>query len=84
MGDGRKAQIFFSKSGDATKIVESFEPESENPRELQQGGWQAAVKSTAGRSASRNDIEESKDIREHDSRESSARGREVDAKDAGS
>jgi len=33
MGDGRKAKIVFSKSGDATKIVESFEPESENPRD---------------------------------------------------
>lgn len=45
MGDGRKAKIVFSKSGDATKIVESFEPESENPIELQQGGWQAILDS---------------------------------------
>jgi len=45
MGDGRKAQIVFSKSVDATKIFESFEPESENPRELQQGGWQAILNS---------------------------------------
>ena len=43
MGDGRKAKIVFSKSGDTTKIVESFEPESENPREMQQGGWQAIL-----------------------------------------
>ncbi len=45
MGDGRKAQIVFSKSGDATKIVESFEPEETNPREMQQGGWQAILNS---------------------------------------
>jgi len=45
MGDGRKAKIVFSKSGDTTKIVESFEPESENPREMQQGGWQAILNS---------------------------------------
>ena len=45
MGDGRKAKIVFSKSGDTTKVVESFEPESENPRELQQGGWQAILNS---------------------------------------
>ena len=43
MGDGRKAKIVFSKSGDTTKVVESFEPESENPREMQQAGWQAIL-----------------------------------------
>ena len=26
-----------------TKVTESFEPESENPREMQQGGWQAIL-----------------------------------------
>lgn len=45
MGDGRKAQIVFSESRDATKIVESFEPEVENPIELQQNGWQAILNS---------------------------------------
>lgn len=45
MGDGRKAKIVFTQVGDATKIVESFEPESENSRELQQGGWQAILNS---------------------------------------
>ena len=43
MGDGRKAKIVFSKLGDTTKVVESFEPESENPREMQQAGWQAIL-----------------------------------------
>ena len=45
MGDGRKAKIVFTASGDTTTIVESFEPESENTRELQQGGWQAILDS---------------------------------------
>lgn len=45
MGDGRKAKIVFTESGDTTTIVESFEPESENTRELQQGGWQAILNS---------------------------------------
>jgi uncharacterized protein YndB with AHSA1/START domain len=45
MGDGRAAKIIFTKTGDATKIVESFEPEGENPREMQQGGWQAILNS---------------------------------------
>lgn len=45
MGDGRKAKIVFSKSGDTTQIIESFEPESENSREMQEGGWQAILNS---------------------------------------
>ncbi|HSY62033.1 MAG TPA: SRPBCC family protein [Cytophaga sp.] len=45
MGDGRKAKIIFSKSGDGTKIVEAFEPEGENPREMQQYGWQSILNS---------------------------------------
>lgn len=43
MGDGRKARIVFSNSGESTNIVESFEPESENSREMQQAGWQAIL-----------------------------------------
>lgn len=45
MGDGRKTKIVFTKEGEATKIVESFEPESQNSREMQQGGWQAILNS---------------------------------------
>jgi len=45
MGDGRKMKIVFTKSGDVTKVVESFEPEGENPREMQQAGWQAILNS---------------------------------------
>lgn len=40
MGDGRKVSIQFTTEGDTTEIVETFEPESQNPIEMQQGGWQ--------------------------------------------
>jgi uncharacterized protein YndB with AHSA1/START domain len=43
MGDGRKAKIIFSKAGNQTKIVESFDAEEMNSLELQQGGWQAIL-----------------------------------------
>ncbi len=41
--DGRKVTITFSQTGDHTKVVESFEPESENPVDMQQNGWQAIM-----------------------------------------
>lgn len=40
MGDGRKAKIVFTKEGNSTKVVETFEAETENSIELQRGGWQ--------------------------------------------
>ena len=43
MGDGRRAEVTFIPQGNATKIVEHFEAESENPLEMQQGGWQAIM-----------------------------------------
>jgi uncharacterized protein YndB with AHSA1/START domain len=43
LGDGRKVAITFSNEGGATKVVETFDPESINPREMQQGGWQAII-----------------------------------------
>ncbi len=43
MGDGRKAKIIFSKLGDATKIVETFEAETQNTLELQKAGWQSIL-----------------------------------------
>lgn len=39
MGDGRKTWIKFTSNGDNTEIEETFEPETENPIEMQQGGW---------------------------------------------
>jgi uncharacterized protein YndB with AHSA1/START domain len=43
MGDGRKAKIIFTNVGNATKVVETFEAETENSVELQRGGWQAIL-----------------------------------------
>ena len=43
MGDGRKVQIHFSEEGENTTITEDFEPESQNPLEMQQMGWQAIM-----------------------------------------
>jgi uncharacterized protein YndB with AHSA1/START domain len=43
LGDHRKVSIAFVSIGDDTRIVETFEPESENTVELQKGGWQAIL-----------------------------------------
>lgn len=43
MGDGRKVQVYFTPEGDTTKVVESFEAETQNPEEMQRGGWQAIL-----------------------------------------
>jgi uncharacterized protein YndB with AHSA1/START domain len=39
--DGRKVSIAFEAKGNATQVTETFEPENENPLEMQRGGWQA-------------------------------------------
>ena len=41
--DARKVHITFSPNGNTTKVVETFEPETENTLELQRGGWQAIL-----------------------------------------
>lgn len=43
MGDGRTVKITFVKEGDATRVIETFDPEDQNPLEMQQGGWQAIL-----------------------------------------
>lgn len=43
MGDGRVAKIVFTSDGNSTKIVETFEAETENSVELQRDGWQAIL-----------------------------------------
>lgn len=43
MGDGRKVDIQFTPQDDATKIVQSFEAETQNSIEMQRGGWQAIL-----------------------------------------
>lgn len=45
IADGRKVQVTFEAQGDAVKVVETFDPESENPVEMQKGGWQAILDS---------------------------------------
>ena len=43
MGDGRKVTIRFQQQGDATNVVESFDPETTHPEEMQRTGWQAIL-----------------------------------------
>ena len=45
LGDGRKWKTTFASNGDVTEVMESFEAETENSVELQQGGWQAILNS---------------------------------------
>lgn len=45
MADGRKAIITFSEKEGGVAIVESFDPETQNPEEMQQQGWQAILNS---------------------------------------
>ncbi|MEN9523921.1 MAG: hypothetical protein RL065_2298 [Bacteroidota bacterium] len=40
MGDGRKMKVEFIAENNSTKVIETFEPENENPIEMQQMGWQ--------------------------------------------
>ncbi|MCX6352826.1 MAG: SRPBCC family protein [Bacteroidetes bacterium] len=41
--DGRQVKINFTDLGGETKVTESFDPETENPHEMQQSGWQAIL-----------------------------------------
>lgn len=43
MSDGRKVKIIFSAAGNSTKVTETFDAETENPIEMQRGGWQAIL-----------------------------------------
>jgi uncharacterized protein YndB with AHSA1/START domain len=38
--DGRNVEIHFSLVEGKTSIVEKFDPENQNPHEMQQAGWQ--------------------------------------------
>jgi uncharacterized protein YndB with AHSA1/START domain len=40
IGDGRKMKVTFASTEMGTKVTEQFEPENENPKEMQQAGWQ--------------------------------------------
>jgi len=43
MADGRKAAITFKETPEGVEIIESFDPETVNPEEMQRGGWQAIL-----------------------------------------
>jgi len=43
LSDGRKVTIVFESEGDKTNVVTTFDPENQNPREMQEGGWQAIL-----------------------------------------
>lgn len=43
MEDGRKVTIVFKDKKGKTEVVETFDPENENPIEMQRGGWQAIL-----------------------------------------
>lgn len=45
MDDGRKAQVLFAEEGTGTRVTTAFEPEAENPVEMQKAGWQAILDS---------------------------------------
>ncbi|MBP6962451.1 SRPBCC domain-containing protein [Candidatus Saccharibacteria bacterium] len=41
MGDGRKVEVTLSEAESGTHLKQVFEPESDNPEEMQRDGWQA-------------------------------------------
>ncbi len=43
LGDGRKVEITFLSEENDTKIIQVFDPETENPIEMQQEGWQSIL-----------------------------------------
>jgi uncharacterized protein YndB with AHSA1/START domain len=40
MTDGRKVKVNFSSNGNETEVKEIFDPENENPVDMQRTGWQ--------------------------------------------
>lgn len=43
LGDGRKVEVDFKNKDAETEIVAVFDTDSENPIEMQRGGWQAIL-----------------------------------------
>ena len=43
IADGRKVIVTFEPNDNKTIVTESFEAEEMNPKEMQQGGWQAIL-----------------------------------------
>ena len=40
LGDGRQMKVGFEAKGDSTVVTEQFEPENQNPEDMQKAGWQ--------------------------------------------
>ena len=40
LGDGRQMKVGFEPKGASTVVTEQFEPETQNPEEMQKAGWQ--------------------------------------------
>ena len=43
MSDNRKVSVHFEAVGDKTRVTITFDPENENPEEMQREGWQAIL-----------------------------------------
>jgi uncharacterized protein YndB with AHSA1/START domain len=43
MPDGRQVQVVFSPNGQQTNVDVTFDAETQNPEEMQKGGWQAIL-----------------------------------------
>ena len=43
MDDGRKVDVTFTDDGEGTRIVTTFDPETENSLEMQRDGWQSIL-----------------------------------------
>lgn len=43
MGDGRKVEVTFTPEENGVRVVETFDPETQNTPELQRTGWQAIL-----------------------------------------
>lgn len=43
MDDGRHVKVEFTQTPEGVTVVETFDPEGENPEEMQRAGWQAIL-----------------------------------------
>jgi uncharacterized protein YndB with AHSA1/START domain len=43
MSDGRTVSVNFENKGEKTEVTVEFDPETENPIEMQREGWQAIL-----------------------------------------
>lgn len=43
MSDGRQVNIVFEQVGESVQVTQTFDPETQNSRDLQQQGWQSIL-----------------------------------------